>query len=89
MNARQSQMIAFAYIAEKIAQGQKECSLAADSGIDMPECFKGWFMEYEDFQEWLLASSYKGMLSKDAGQAQEECSTIFYQMQMLLGIGEE
>lgn len=53
INRKQAQALALQYIAEKANDGLAECAFCDDSGIDMPECFRGWFLELDDFKEWL------------------------------------
>jgi hypothetical protein len=52
MNQRRIQIWAFSYIGEKIAQGATEAALSDESGMEMPETFSGWWLDFCDFEEW-------------------------------------
>ena len=83
LNRRQNQIIAFSYLAEKMQDGLEEVSMSDESGIDAPECFRGWLLELDDFADWLFNHwQFKSMI----GHNREAALQCFNEMQRLIGL---
>ena len=82
MQAKMAQIIAISYIQEKNQNIIDMLMLSGDQGLDMDTLatHKGWFLELDDFEDWL--SNHPAFK-----QYHGDCKAIFNQMQDFLGLG--
>jgi phenylpropionate dioxygenase-like ring-hydroxylating dioxygenase large terminal subunit len=54
MNQKQIQSLALEYLANRVASVQADVAASGVNGIpnDEVETFMGWFVTFEDFEEW-------------------------------------